>query len=39
MGGGPAKAIKIKAVLELASRLQQLPYTEKKRFTTSQLVF
>ena len=38
-GLGSAKAIKIKAVLELSSRLQQLPYAEKKRFTTSSLVF
>lgn len=38
-GVGPAKAIKIKAVLELSSRLQALPHAEKKRFTSSNLVF
>ena len=38
-GLGSAKAIKIKAVLELSSRLQHLPFAEKKRFTTSSLVF
>lgn len=38
-GVGLAKAIKIKAVLELSSRLQILPYAEKKQFTSSALVF
>ena len=38
-GVGLVKAIKIKAALELSSRLQHLPYAEKKQFTSSHLVF
>lgn len=38
-GVGLGKAIKIKAVLELSTRLQTLPYAEKKQFTSSALVF
>ena len=38
-GVGLAKAIKIKAALELSSRLQHLPYAGKKQFTSNHLVF
>jgi len=38
-GVGPAKAVKIKAVLEIAVRLQNQPYLPKKQFTSSALVY
>lgn len=38
-GVGPAKALKIKAAIEIAVRLQNQPYLTKKQFTSSALVF